>query len=250
MCHLSHSYHSGACLYFTFAFGPTRPPSRVSTTWSIRRSSRRSWTTARHSRITTRSAPSTRSGSSRTSRRPGWRCSRHCSPDRPGQHLNPGKIVGTNARVPQPPSDWPAGVQGSVLDPGVSRHATEAEIESAYERGLRLLDPEHYPGSTEDAYRRLGELNAAYAQIRGEAPDPDDSEEPTDEPDERHAAIADVLVRLGFILSDARRPTNPAVDVLATLLPQTTRSPSVSRASASSLTVSTSAGRDTACSEP
>ncbi|MGD9797867.1 MAG: FAD-linked oxidase C-terminal domain-containing protein, partial [Acidimicrobiia bacterium] len=29
MCHLSHSYHSGACLYFTFAFRPSatgRPP--------------------------------------------------------------------------------------------------------------------------------------------------------------------------------------------------------------------------------
>jgi alkyldihydroxyacetonephosphate synthase len=25
MCHLSHSYHSGACLYFTFAFKPTGP---------------------------------------------------------------------------------------------------------------------------------------------------------------------------------------------------------------------------------
>jgi alkyldihydroxyacetonephosphate synthase len=24
MCHLSHSYHAGACLYFTFAFVPTR----------------------------------------------------------------------------------------------------------------------------------------------------------------------------------------------------------------------------------
>jgi len=23
MCHLSHSYHAGACLYFTFAFQPT-----------------------------------------------------------------------------------------------------------------------------------------------------------------------------------------------------------------------------------
>jgi DnaJ domain len=102
---------------------------------------------------------------------------------------------------------------------GVSRHATDAEIERAYERGLRLLDPEHYPGSTEDAHRRLDELNAAYAQIRGKAPDPDDSEEPDDEPDERHAAIAEVLVQLGFISSDARGPSNPAVDVLATLLP-------------------------------
>ena len=25
MCHLSHSYHAGACLYFTFAFGATSP---------------------------------------------------------------------------------------------------------------------------------------------------------------------------------------------------------------------------------
>ena len=101
---------------------------------------------------------------------------------------------------------------------GVSRHATDAEIERAYERRLRLLDPERYPGSTEDAHRRLDELNAAYAQIRGEASDPGDSEEPDDEPDARHAAIAEVLVRLGFISSDARRPSNPAVDVLATLL--------------------------------
>jgi alkyldihydroxyacetonephosphate synthase len=25
MCHLSHSYHAGACLYFTFAFKPSSP---------------------------------------------------------------------------------------------------------------------------------------------------------------------------------------------------------------------------------
>jgi alkyldihydroxyacetonephosphate synthase len=25
MCHLSHSYHAGACLYFTFALNPTSP---------------------------------------------------------------------------------------------------------------------------------------------------------------------------------------------------------------------------------
>jgi len=25
MCHLAHSYHSGACLYFTFAFRPSDP---------------------------------------------------------------------------------------------------------------------------------------------------------------------------------------------------------------------------------
>jgi hypothetical protein len=40
-------------------------------------------------------------------------------------------------------------------------------------------------------------------------------------PDERHAAIADTLARLGFIPADAGLRTNPAVDVLATLLPET-----------------------------
>ncbi|MGH2882163.1 MAG: DnaJ domain-containing protein, partial [Solirubrobacteraceae bacterium] len=63
---------------------------------------------------------------------------------------------------------------------GVSRHATDAEVERAYERLVRLFDPEHYPGSTEDAYRRLDELNDAYGQIRGEA----DGEAP--EPEASH----------------------------------------------------------------
>jgi DnaJ domain len=110
---------------------------------------------------------------------------------------------------------------------GVSRHATDAEIERAYERLLRLFDPGHYPGSTEDAYRRLDELNAAYAQLRdeedGESVEPEASheDEPTHEPDERRAAIADALARVGFISSDARRQGNPAVDVLTRLLPET-----------------------------
>jgi curved DNA-binding protein CbpA len=110
---------------------------------------------------------------------------------------------------------------------GVSRRATDAEIERAYERLLRLFDPERYPGSTEDAYRRLDELNAAYAQVRDETdaepPETEDSDEPpdtTDAPDERQAGIADTLARLGFISGDARRANNPAVDVLATLLPE------------------------------
>ena len=29
MCHLSHSYHAGACLYFTFAFAPTSPEAQL-----------------------------------------------------------------------------------------------------------------------------------------------------------------------------------------------------------------------------
>ena len=88
---------------------------------------------------------------------------------------------------------------------------------------LRLFDPERYPGSSEDAYRRLAEVNAAYAQIRGEArpEDPD----PIDEGDTGggEAAVADNLVRIGFISSDARHPRNPAVDVLASLLPEGSR---------------------------
>jgi len=118
----------------------------------------------------------------------------------------------------------------TIIDPystlEVSRHATDADIERAYERLLKLFDPEWYPGSTEDAHRRLEEVNAAYAQLRGRAcgegveSEPEDSE-PVHEGDAdgRRAAVADNLVRVGFIPGDARRQSNPAVDVLTTLLP-------------------------------
>lgn len=87
-------------------------------------------------------------------------------------------------------------------------------------------------------------MNAAYAEIRGGAtpeavepeaiepeavePEPVEpeaaeptSEAPTDEPasQSRRAEVADNLVRIGFLSGDARRARNPAVDVLATLLP-------------------------------
>jgi len=93
---------------------------------------------------------------------------------------------------------------------------------------LELFDPKRYPGFTEDAYRRLEQVNAAYAQIRGgvtqEAAEPEASAEPdgsTDDSDAdgRVAEVADNLVRIGFISRDARKPRNPAVEVLATLLP-------------------------------
>jgi len=112
---------------------------------------------------------------------------------------------------------------------GVSRHATDAEIERAYGRLLNLFDPEHYPGSTRDAYKRLDELNAAYAQIWDRAKDEaadsglevgaDSDADGETEVDERRAAIADTLARLGFISETAARLSNVAVDVLATLLP-------------------------------
>jgi len=111
----------------------------------------------------------------------------------------------------------------------VSRHATVAEIERAYERLLTLFDPKQYPGSTRDAYKRLDELNAAYAQIRDPAKDeargsdvemgPHSDAHGDAELDERRAAIAATLVGLGFISEPAARRSNAAVDVLATLLP-------------------------------
>ena len=75
---------------------------KPSTRSSSPRFSRRSSTTARRSRITTRSAPSTLRGSSRTSRLRRGDARGVVQRDRPGQHLNPGKIVGTNHRAGAP----------------------------------------------------------------------------------------------------------------------------------------------------
>lgn len=118
----------------------------------------------------------------------------------------------------------------SILE--VSRHATDEEIERAYGRLLKLFDPEHYPGSAQDARQRLDQLNAAYAQIRGgEITDADGTaeteetepaysdQESEDEPNERQAAIAQKLARLGFISEAATHGRNLAVEVLAALLP-------------------------------
>jgi len=122
----------------------------------------------------------------------------------------------------------------SILE--VSRHATDEEIERAYGRLLNLFDPGHYPGSAQDARRRLDQLNAAYAQIRGgeandadvldaedtepeSSPEEEPEEEPEDEPDERQAEIAQQLARIGFIPAAAVRRRNLAVEVLAALLP-------------------------------
>lgn len=111
----------------------------------------------------------------------------------------------------------------SILE--VSRHATDEEIERAYGRLLNLFDPEHYPGSAQDARKRLDQLNAAYAQIRGgevtdaDATDATDPTDPDDNPDERQSAIAQTLVRIGFISEAATHGRNLAVEVLAALLP-------------------------------
>ena len=36
MCHLSHSYHSGACLYFTFAFKPNARGEPLDQYWQVK----------------------------------------------------------------------------------------------------------------------------------------------------------------------------------------------------------------------
>ena len=69
MCHLSHSYHSGACLYFTFAFKHDGIDPLGSMSRSRTPSSRRSSTQAARCRTTTQSALSMPPGWSRTSRR-------------------------------------------------------------------------------------------------------------------------------------------------------------------------------------
>ena len=81
MCHLSHSYHSGACLYFTFALVPCggAGAARGVRRGQGRRSSRRSSTRARRCRTTTRWGRSTPAGWSRTSPRPASRCCGRCS---------------------------------------------------------------------------------------------------------------------------------------------------------------------------
>ena len=74
-----------------------------STRWSSPRSSRRSSTTARRSRITTRSAPSTLQWLEQDISAPGVAMLEALFDGTdPGQHLNPGKIVGTNYRAGAP----------------------------------------------------------------------------------------------------------------------------------------------------
>ena len=101
MCHLSHSYHAGACLYFTFAIKPSADARRAR---GVRHGEGRDPAVVRRlrrarSRTITRSAPSTRAGSSRTSRPPAPRsCGRCSTASTPGGNLNPGKIVPSRAR--------------------------------------------------------------------------------------------------------------------------------------------------------
>ena len=79
MCHLSHSYHAGACLYFTFAFTPS-PDADMTADYDVVKSAVQQCfvdhgaTLSHHHAVGTEHAR----GWSRTSRRPAWRCSRRC----------------------------------------------------------------------------------------------------------------------------------------------------------------------------
>jgi alkyldihydroxyacetonephosphate synthase len=90
MCHLSHSYHSGACLYFTFAFKPSGerdPPAEYDV---VKSAIQQTFVTpAPRSRTTMRWAPSTRRGWSRTSRHPVSRVARAVRRCRSGRQPQP-----------------------------------------------------------------------------------------------------------------------------------------------------------------
>ena len=101
MCHLSHSYHAGACLYFTFAFRPGPAARRAR---PVRPSSRRAIqqafidsgaTLSHHHAVGTEHARWLEEDISA----PGVAMLRALFDGMdPGANLNPGKIVGPAAR--------------------------------------------------------------------------------------------------------------------------------------------------------
>jgi alkyldihydroxyacetonephosphate synthase len=110
MCHLSHSYHAGACLYFTFSFGATSPDAMVSEYELVKSAIQQAFvdngaTLSHHHAVGTEHAQWLEQDISA----PGVAMleALFAGTD-PGQHLNPGKIVGTNHR--------PAA--GSLVEPG------------------------------------------------------------------------------------------------------------------------------------
>jgi len=96
MCHLSHSYHAGACLYFTFAFGATSSDTMVSEYEVVKSAIQQAFvdngaTLSHHHAVGTEHAQWLEQDISA----PGVAMleALFAGTD-PGQHLNPGKIVG------------------------------------------------------------------------------------------------------------------------------------------------------------
>jgi alkyldihydroxyacetonephosphate synthase len=111
MCHLSHSYHSGACLYFTFAFKGTSPDTMVAEYEVVKSAIQQAFvdngaTLSHHHAVGTEHAEWLEQDISA----PGVAMLEALfTGTDPGQHLNPGKIVGTehrtSASLAQPPLD-------------------------------------------------------------------------------------------------------------------------------------------------
>ena len=104
MCHLSHSYHAGACLYFTFAFKGSSPASMAAEYEVVKSAIQQAFvdnggTLSHHHAVGTEHAQWLEQDISA----PGVAMleALFAGTD-PGQHLNPGKIVGTNHRDGEP----------------------------------------------------------------------------------------------------------------------------------------------------
>ena len=101
MCHLSHSYHAGACLYFTFAFGATSPDTMVAEYEVVKSAIQQAFvdngaTLSHHHAVGTEHAQWLEQDISA----PGVvMLEALFAGTDPGQHLNPGKIVGTDHRT-------------------------------------------------------------------------------------------------------------------------------------------------------
>jgi alkyldihydroxyacetonephosphate synthase len=106
MCHLSHSYHAGACLYFTFAFKASSPTAMAAEYEVVKSAIQQAFvdngaTLSHHHAVGTEHAPWLEQDISA----PGVAMleALFVGTD-PGQHLNPGKIVGSNHRTGAPAS--------------------------------------------------------------------------------------------------------------------------------------------------
>jgi alkyldihydroxyacetonephosphate synthase len=95
MCHLSHSYHSGACLYFTFAMKPSGDSDPLDQYWQVKRAIQQAFidngaTLSHHHAVGTEHAPWLEDDISA----PGVAMLRGLFDGiDPGQNLNPGKIL-------------------------------------------------------------------------------------------------------------------------------------------------------------
>jgi len=104
MCHLSHSYHAGACLYFTFAFKATSPAAMETEYEVVKSAIQQAFvdngaTLSHHHAVGTEHAEWLEQDISA----PGVAMLEALfNGTDPGQHLNPGKIVGTNHRAGAP----------------------------------------------------------------------------------------------------------------------------------------------------